>query len=128
MTIDTQSTLNAYNQNTQSNALENLQMRTKMAQAKNAMRQELQSTDSKTSLEKMRQDEDAKLREQTDNFEAILLQIMLKDAIKNENPLYPKQPGSDIYHSMYLENLADSLSGDFGYSELLFNYLKDLQK
>ncbi len=128
MTIDTQSTLNAYNQNTQSNALENLQIRAKMAQAKNAMRQELQSTDSKTSLEKMRQDEDAKLREQTDNFEAILLQIMLKDAIKNENPLYPKQPGSDIYHSMYLENLADSLSGDFGYSELLFNYLKDLQK
>lgn len=128
MTIDTQSTLNAYNQNTQSNALENLQMRAKMAQAKNAMRQELQSTDSKTSLEKMHQDEDAKLREQTDNFEAILLQIMLKDAIKNENPLYPKQPGSDIYHSMYLENLADSLSGDFGYSELLFNYLKDLQK
>lgn len=128
MTIDTQSTLNAYNQNTQSNTLENLQIRAKMAQAKNAMRQELQSTDSKTSLEKMRQDEDAKLREQTDNFEAILLQIMLKDAIKNENPLYPKQPGSDIYHSMYLENLADSLSGDFGYSELLFNYLKDLQK
>ncbi|MGX2984481.1 hypothetical protein ACWIWK_03260 [Helicobacter sp. 23-1048] len=128
MTIDTQSTLNAYNQSTQSNALENLEMRAKMAQAKNAMRQELQGTDSKTSLEKMRQDEDAKLREQTDNFEAILLQIMLKDAIKNENPLYPKQPGSDIYHSMYLENLADSLSGDFGYSELLFNYLKDLQK
>ena len=128
MTIDTQSTLNAYNQSTQSNALENLEMRAKMTQAKNAMRQELQGTDSKTSLEKMRQDEDAKLREQTDNFEAILLQIMLKDAIKNENPLYPKQPGSDIYHSMYLENLADSLSGDFGYSELLFNYLKDLQK
>lgn len=128
MTIDTQSSLNTYNQNTQSNALQNLEMRAKMAEAKNTMRQNIQSTDSQSSLEKIRQDEDKKLREQTDNFEAILLQIMLKDAIKNEHPLYPKQAGSDIYHSMYLENLANSLSGDFGYSELLFNYLKDLQK
>ena len=73
-------------------------------------------------------EEDKKLREQTDNFEALFLQIMLKDAIKNENPLYPKQPGSDIYHSMYIENLASTLSGSFGYSELLFNYLRSLQK
>ncbi|HIV49461.1 rod-binding protein [uncultured Helicobacter sp.] len=72
--------------------------------------------------------EDKKLREQTDNFEALFLQIVLKDAIKNDNPLYPKQPGSDIYHSMYIENLAQNLSGSFGYSELLFNYLKGLQQ
>lgn len=128
MTIDTQSPLNAYSQNTQNATLQNLEVRAKMTEAKNAMQQSLNATDSKTNLEKIQQDEDKKLREQTDNFEAILLQIMLKDAIKNEHPLYPKQPGSDIYHSMYLENLANSLSGDFGYSELLFNYLKDLQK
>ena len=81
-----------------------------------------------SSLQKLQANEDKKLREQTDNFEALFLQIMLKDAIKNENPLYPKQPGSDIYHSMYIENLASSLSGSFGYSELLFNYLRSLQK
>ena len=81
-----------------------------------------------SSLQKLQANEDKKLREQTDNFEALFLQIMLKDAIKNENPLYPKQPGSDIYHSMYIENLASTLSGSFGYSELLFNYLRSLQK
>ena len=70
--------------------------------------------------------DDKDLKEQTDNFEAIILQLMLKDTIKNDNPLYPKQPGSDIYHSMYLENLADNLSGSFGYSDLLYNYLKNL--
>ena len=81
-----------------------------------------------SSLQKLQANEDKKLREQTDNFEALFLQIMLKHAIKNENPLHPKQPGSDIYHSMYIENLASTLSGSFGYSELLFNYLRSLQK
>ncbi|MCX2717562.1 rod-binding protein [Helicobacter sp. MIT 21-1697] len=71
--------------------------------------------------------EDAKLREQTDNFEALLLKIMLQDAIKNDDTLYPKQAGSDIYHSMYIDQLSQELSGNFGYSELLFNFLKEQQ-
>ncbi|RAX55954.1 rod-binding protein [Helicobacter sp. 10-6591] len=81
--------------------------------------------DTQTPLQQAKKDDKA-LKEQTDNFEAIILQLMLKDTIKNDNPLYPKQPGSDIYHSMYLENLADNLSGSFGYSDLLYNYLKNL--
>lgn len=73
------------------------------------------------------QKEDVKLREQTDNFEALLLKIMLQDAIKNDDTLYPKQAGSDIYHSMYIDELSQELSGSFGYSELLFNFLKEQQ-
>lgn len=108
------------------NAYENLKGDALMQNLKHRATQNMQSTPS--SVQKHQAQEDKKLREQTDNFEALFLQIMLKDAIKNENPLYPKQPGSDIYHSMYIENLAQNLSGSFGYSELLFNYLKGLQK
>ena len=39
--------------------------------------------------------EDAQLKEQTDNFEALLLKIMLQDAIKNDDTLYPKQSHLD---------------------------------
>ena len=79
------------------------------------------------SLDSVQAKEDAKLREQTDNFESLLLKIMLETAIKNEEILYPKQAGSDIYHSMYIEQLSQELSGSFGYSELLFNFLKEQQ-
>lgn len=71
--------------------------------------------------------EDKALKEQTDQFESILLKFMLETAIKNDDTLYPKQPGSDIYHSMYIDELSQELSGSFGYSELLFNYLKEQQ-
>lgn len=71
--------------------------------------------------------DDAKLKEQTDHFEALLLKTMLQDAIKNEDTLYPKQPGSDIYHSMYIDQLSEELSGSFGYSQLLYQYLQDQQ-
>ena len=70
---------------------------------------------------------DAALREQTDQFESILLKFMLEKAIKNDDTHYPKQPGSDIYHSMYIDQLSQELSGGFGYSELLFNFLKEQQ-
>lgn len=69
--------------------------------------------------------EDKALKEQTDQFESILLKFMLENAIKNEETLYPKQAGSDIYHSMYIDQLSQELSGGFGYSELLFNFLKE---
>lgn len=72
--------------------------------------------------------EDKALKEQTDNFESILLKFMLENAIKNDNPLYPKEPGSDIYHSMYIDQLSQELSGSFGYSELLFNFLKEQER
>lgn len=71
---------------------------------------------------------DKALREQTDKFEAIFIKTLLDTSLNLDNPLYPKQPGSDIYNSMFKEQLAENLSGSFGYSELLFNYLKEQQK
>lgn len=71
---------------------------------------------------------DKALREQTDKFEAIFIKTLLDTSLDLDNPLYPKQPGSDIYNSMFKEQLAENLSGSFGYSELLFNYLKEQQK
>lgn len=71
--------------------------------------------------------DDAKLKAQTDAFEALIVKTMLATAIKNEDPLYPKEAGSDIYHSMYLDTLSENLSGSFGYSELLLGYLKEQQ-
>lgn len=71
---------------------------------------------------------DKALREQTDKFEAIFIKTLLDTALNLDNPLYPKQPGSDIYNAMFKEQLSENLSGSFGYSELLFNYLKEQQK
>lgn len=76
---------------------------------------------------KPKQSDDTRLKEQTDAFEALIVKTMLATAIKNEDPLYPKEAGSDIYHSMYLDTLSESLSGSFGYSELLLGYLKEQQ-
>ena len=73
-------------------------------------------------------DDDSLLREQTDAFEALIVKNMLDIALKTDDSLFPKAPGHDIYQSMYKETLSQSLSGSFGFSELLFNYLKDLQK
>ncbi|MDD6056077.1 MAG: rod-binding protein [Helicobacteraceae bacterium] len=72
-------------------------------------------------------DDDSRLREQTDAFEALLLKQMLDVALKTDDSLYPKAPGHDIYDSMYRDTLSEALSGSFGYSDLLFDYLKDLQ-
>ncbi|MGD9596374.1 MAG: Rod binding protein [Wolinella sp.] len=71
--------------------------------------------------------DDEKLKEQTDAFEAIMVKVLLDTALKFDNPLYPKEAGHEIYESMYKEQLSQSLSGGFGYSDLLFNYLKEQQ-
>lgn len=69
---------------------------------------------------------DAELKKQTDAFEAIVLKTMLDLSLKLEDPLYGKSAGSDIYESMYKDTLSRQLSGNFGYSDLLFKYLKGL--
>ncbi|RUM55274.1 MAG: hypothetical protein DSY40_04315 [Nautilia sp.] len=66
-----------------------------------------------------------KLKSSCDNFESEILKHFLKDALKENNSLYPKSAGEDIYKSMEQEQYAKSLSGSFGYSKLLFNYLKN---
>nr|WP_245596305.1 rod-binding protein [Helicobacter rodentium] len=72
-------------------------------------------------------DDDSRLREQTDAFEALIIKNMLDTALKMDESLFPKAPGHDIYESMYRDTLSESLSGSFGFSDLLYDYLKDLQ-
>ncbi|RAX57357.1 hypothetical protein CCZ01_06470 [Helicobacter monodelphidis] len=71
------------------------------------------------------QTEDEKLREQTDAFEAILVKTLLDQALNLDDGLFPKAPGHDIYQSMYKEQLSEELAGGFGYSDTLFNWLKE---
>ena len=66
-----------------------------------------------------------KLKQVCDDFESELLNFYLKEALNSKNEFFPKSPGEKIYKSMYQEELSKTLSGNFGYSKLLFNYLKD---
>ena len=66
-----------------------------------------------------------RLKERTDAFEAIILKMMLDKAIKHDDPLLPKDPGREIYGSMMNDARSKQLSGAFGYSELLYNYLSE---
>ncbi|ASM36925.1 MAG: rod-binding protein [Campylobacter sputorum] len=65
------------------------------------------------------------LREQTDAFESFLVKTVLDLSIKNENPLFPKDAGDKIYNSMYNDTMSKALSGGFGFSDMLFNFLKE---
>ncbi|MCD6259210.1 MAG: rod-binding protein [Helicobacteraceae bacterium] len=69
--------------------------------------------------------EDAALREQTDAFEAVILKMMLDNAMKDEKNLFSQQndPGDKIYKSMYRDELAKSSAGSFGFSQMLYDYL-----
>ncbi len=70
-------------------------------------------------------DDEVKLKEQTDAFESFLLKQILDISLKSENKLFGKDPGDKIYQSMYNDTMSDALSGGLGFSELLFNYLKE---
>ena len=66
-----------------------------------------------------------KLKKVCNEFESEILNFYLKESLKSKNTLFPKSPGEDIYKSMYQETLSKNLSGNFGYSELLYNFLKN---
>jgi len=66
-----------------------------------------------------------KLKQLCKDFESEILKFYLKEALNSKNKLFPKSPGEDIYKSMYEETLSKNLSGNFGYSELLYNFLKN---
>ncbi len=70
-------------------------------------------------------DDEVKLKEQTDAFESFLLKQILDISLKSENKLFGKDAGDKIYQSMYNGAMSDALSGGMGFSELLFNYLKE---
>lgn len=69
--------------------------------------------------------DDALLKEQTDAFEAFLVKEVLDISIKNESSLFPKDAGDKIYSSMYNDTMSKALSGGLGFSEMLFNFLKE---
>jgi len=67
----------------------------------------------------------ARLKEKSDDFEAMILKQMLDIAMTEENSLFGKSTGSHIYRSMYHDTLGKAMAGGFGYSELLFEYLQE---
>jgi Rod binding domain-containing protein len=68
------------------------------------------------------------LKKLSDEFESLLLKTLLDVSLKKESSLFPKQAGGDIYKSMYNTELSKQLSGHFGYSSMMFNYLTSVQK
>ena len=65
------------------------------------------------------------LKEQTDQFEAILLKQLLDTSMKNENTLFGKDPGDKIYNSMYRDELSKVSAGSMGISKMLFDFLSE---
>jgi len=65
-----------------------------------------------------------KLKQNCDAFESEILNFFLKKALKEESKLFPETPGEKIYKSMQIEQMSKEVSGNFGYSKLLFDYLK----
>ncbi len=68
---------------------------------------------------------DAKLKEQTDQFEAFLVKKVLDLSLKSEHKLFGKDAGDKIYQSMYNDTFSKALSGDIGFSQMLFDFLKE---
>lgn len=67
---------------------------------------------------------DKALREKTDQFEAIIVKMMLDEAMKDEKNLFTaNDPGEKIYKSMYREELSNASAGGFGFSQMLFEHL-----
>ena len=69
--------------------------------------------------------DDKKLKEQTDQFEAFLIKKVLDISLKTENPLFGKDAGDKIYSSMYNDTFSKAISGDIGFSQMLFDFLKE---
>ena len=69
--------------------------------------------------------EDEALRKQTDAFEAIIVKMLMDNAMKDEKNLFSSQndPGDKIYKSMYREELSKASAGSFGFSQMLYDYL-----
>ena len=68
---------------------------------------------------------DKALRKQTDAFEAVIIKMMMDNAMKDEKNLFSSQndPGDKIYKSMYRDELSRASAGSFGFSQMLYDYL-----
>ena len=69
--------------------------------------------------------ENAALKEQTDAFEAVILKMLLDNAMQDEKNIFSQQndPGDKIYKSMYRDELTKASAGGFGFSQMLYDYL-----
>ncbi len=72
-------------------------------------------------------EDEAKIREKTDQFEAIIIKMMLDNAMKDDDKglFGSKDPGDKIYKSMYRDELSKASAGSFGFSQMLFDYLSE---
>ena len=71
---------------------------------------------------------DKALKEQTDKFEALFIKQLLDVSLNSKNSLFPDVTGKEIYQSMYNDTMGTQFSGTFGFSKLLFDYLKENAK
>ncbi|MBD3797227.1 MAG: rod-binding protein [Campylobacterales bacterium] len=69
--------------------------------------------------------ENKALKEQTDAFEAIIVKMLMDNAMKDEKNIFSSQndPGDQIYKSMYRDELSKASAGSFGFSQMLYDYL-----
>jgi len=69
--------------------------------------------------------QDKALRKQTDAFEAVIIKMMMDNAMKDDKNLFSSQndPGDKIYKSMYRDELSKASAGSFGFSQMLYDYL-----
>lgn len=67
------------------------------------------------------------LRKQTDQFEAVIVKMMLDNAMKDEQNIFnsSNDPGDKIYKSMFRDELSKASAGSFGFSQMLFEYLSE---
>ena len=69
--------------------------------------------------------DDKALKKQTDAFEAVIVKMLMDNAMKDEKSLFSSQndPGDKIYKSMYRDELSKVSAGSFGFSQMLYDYL-----
>jgi len=68
--------------------------------------------------------DDKALKQQTDQFESLIIKMLLDTSMKDENTLFGKDPGNKIYQSMFRNEISKVSSGSFGFSQMLFDHLK----
>ncbi|TQR34563.1 hypothetical protein DMB92_00940 [Campylobacter sp. MIT 99-7217] len=106
--------------NYNSNAILNDSSKRSYEASKNYSKAEFSSKDSKKEEEF-----DKALKEQTDAFESFLIKTVLDISMKNKASIFEKDASDDIYSSMYNDTMSKALSGGIGFSQLLFDFLKE---
>jgi len=74
-------------------------------------------------------DDNNAIKEKTDQFEAIIIKMLLDESMKETKGLYTssKDPGDKIYKSMYRDELSKASAGGFGFSQMLYENLTQNQ-